>query len=203
MKNRHYIPTTIHIEVGSVTYTATADAAGNQQWAWDFGNGRSASEQDPAAVQYLTAGNYSVRTILSQDGCSDTTFTALLVNPRPVINLQPQQPAICLGNSVQLNAEGGNVYAWTPSTGLSSTSASSPVASPQFSTNYFVTVTNVFGCVNTDSTYVTVARPFTITVPADTFLCRGFSVQLPVTGAHSYSWILGDGLNSTTSASGT
>ncbi|KIC94090.1 hypothetical protein OI18_13895 [Flavihumibacter solisilvae] len=186
-------------ESGSVIYTATADATGDQQWAWDFGNGSVSSLQDPAAVQYLVAGLYSVRTILSQNGCSDTAFTALQVNPRPVTNLQPQQPAICLGNAVQLNAEGGNVYAWTPSTGLSSTSSSNPMASPQFSTNYFVTVTNSFGCVNTDSTFVTVARPFEIAVPADTFLCRGFSVQLPVSGAHSYSWILGEGLSNSTS----
>ncbi len=45
---------------------------------------------------------------------------------------------ICIGESVQLEATGANTYTWTPSTGLSCTQCPNPIASPFFTTTYFV-----------------------------------------------------------------
>jgi gliding motility-associated-like protein len=47
--------------------------------------------------------------------------------------------SICLGNSTQLQATGANSYTWAPTTGLSCTNCSNPVASPSVTTTYFVT----------------------------------------------------------------
>ncbi|MCB0514577.1 MAG: Ig-like domain-containing protein [Chitinophagales bacterium] len=45
-------------------------------------------------------------------------------------------------DSLQLNASGGNVFAWTPANGLSNTSVANPLAFPDSSTWYFVEVIN-------------------------------------------------------------
>jgi gliding motility-associated-like protein len=185
---------------GEAIFTATADDTGTLEWKWDFGNGMSSTSQNPAAVQYSSAGNVNVVTILKSNGCADTAYTALTVNPKPVINLQPKNPVICLDNSIQLTAGGGNVYTWTQAPGISNTSISNPFVSPEYSSTYSVEVTNEFGCINQDSTLVKVARPFQLEIAADTFLCRGLSVQLPVKGAATYNWISGEALSSTTSA---
>lgn len=62
---------------------------------------------------------------------------------------------ICAGASAQLTASGGGTYAWSPSTGLSSTSIANPVASPASTTTYTVTVTGTCGN-DTDTVVVTV-----------------------------------------------
>ncbi len=81
---------------------------------------------------------------------------------------------ICIGESVQLEATGANSYAWTPSTGLSCTQCPSPVASPLFTTTYFV-----IGDDNSvDSVKITVSpNPVLISVdganPTDCGLANG------------------------------
>ncbi|HFA47922.1 MAG TPA: gliding motility-associated C-terminal domain-containing protein [Bacteroidetes bacterium] len=45
---------------------------------------------------------------------------------------------ICIGESVQLMATGANSYVWSPGGGLSCTDCPDPVASPFFTTTYFV-----------------------------------------------------------------
>ncbi len=45
---------------------------------------------------------------------------------------------ICIGESTQLEATGATSYTWIPSTGLSCTQCPNPIASPIFTTTYFV-----------------------------------------------------------------
>ncbi len=179
-------------------YGTATDAGGGTSWSWDFKNGNKAVLQNPAAEIFTDSGTYNIQLTVSNDGCNDTAYSALIVHPTPVVNLQPQQAVVCLGKSVQLRAGGGNMYAWTPASGLDDDASASPVASPSLSTVYTVHVTNGFGCQNADSSTVIVAAPFTIRVPADTFVCMGSSVQLYAGSADSYNWI-----NTTTGLSNT
>ena len=61
---------------------------------------------------------------------------------------------ICSGNSVQLIASGGKVYAWSPSNTLNNANISDPVASPTVSTLYTVTISD--SVCFTDTGYVNV-----------------------------------------------
>lgn len=67
--------------------------------------------------------------------------------------------SICAGDSVQLNVygSGGNSYTWTPITGLSNATIANPMASPIVTTTYYVSVTNVAGCVDLDSVMVSIS----------------------------------------------
>ena len=50
---------------------------------------------------------------------------------------------ICNGNSVQLNFPNINAtYAWSPSTGLSNSNISNPIASPEVTTTYYLNITD-------------------------------------------------------------
>ena len=60
------------------------------------------------------------------------------------------------GKSVQLFAQGGATYEWSPAEGLSDPSSASPFASPLRTTTYTVTVTTAEGCVDTEQVTVTV-----------------------------------------------
>jgi gliding motility-associated-like protein len=67
-----------------------------------------------------------------------------------------QNVTISKGYSANLNLNGSNIvkYAWSPSTGLSATNISNPIANPTQTTTYTVRVTNAQG-VSTD-VYITV-----------------------------------------------
>lgn len=69
-------------------------------------------------------------------------------------NVSSSQLETCLLDSVQLNANGGVTYQWTPVVGLSNPNISNPKASPASTTDYKVVITDVDGCV--DSAFVKV-----------------------------------------------
>ena len=84
-------------------------------------------------------------------GCAPITDNVTVtVNPLPSANAGPDD-TIQMGGSVQLTGTGGVQYFWTPSTGLSNANLFDPVASPDTSTVYVLTVTNLFGCQSTDT----------------------------------------------------
>jgi hypothetical protein len=68
--------------------------------------------------------------------------------------------SICPGDTIQLIAEGGAHYAWTPGNTLNNNSIQNPRAFPSFTTNYTVTVTDTNNCTNTDQVTVLVHHPY-------------------------------------------
>ncbi len=58
--------------------------------------------------------------------------------------------------SAQLNALGGTNYSWSPTTGLNNPNIPDPIADPEESTFYTVTVTDNNGCSTTDDVYIEV-----------------------------------------------
>lgn len=166
------------------------------EWAWNFNNGNISNTQNPGSQIFNTAATYDVQLVVKYNGCYDTVISKLVVHPNPVTSVSSSKGLLCLGETVQLNATGGEDYLWKPATGLNNAAIGSPLASPVQTTKYIVEVTNSFGCTKQDSILLTVAQPFSITMAKDTFVCKGSGVQLLVNGASSYQWInTVDGLN--------
>ena len=59
-------------------------------------------------------------------------------------------------DTIQLDASGGIGYAWSPSYGLSDPNVNNPLAFPEVSTIYQLTVENAEGCFDYDSLYILV-----------------------------------------------
>lgn len=78
---------------------------------------------------------------------------------------------------------------WTPSTGLSSDTILTPVASPTTTTDYVLTANFSNGCTTHDTVQITVGNfPYTLGVSPDT-ICPRDSAQLFFNGSGvSYSW---------------
>jgi gliding motility-associated-like protein len=84
-------------------------------------------------------------------GCAPVSDqVTVTVNPLPNAEAGPDD-TIQIGGSVQLTGTGGVQYTWAPAAGLSNAAIFNPVASPDSSTVYVLTVTNVYGCQNTDT----------------------------------------------------
>ncbi|HTI08625.1 MAG TPA: PKD domain-containing protein, partial [Puia sp.] len=134
----------------------TPDLIDTVNWAWNFGNGQTSSDQNPQ-VTYPQAGPYTVslRTFVSF-GCSDTISQPLTINPLPVIK-GPKEITTPVGLPVTIPFTYSSdviSYAWSPETNLSCTDCPNPVASPIFNTLYRITVTDSNSCVSSDSILV-------------------------------------------------
>ncbi len=107
----------------------------------------SATSQD---LTGLSSGNYSV-SVKDANGCVASTIAT--VTNTPVNVSAGSQKEICSGGSAQLQATGADLYFWSPSTGLSSTVESNPVASPSVTTSYTVTGYIASGELVTNGTF--------------------------------------------------
>jgi gliding motility-associated-like protein len=126
-------------------------------------------------------------TVFDQKGCWNKDSVKVEVFPLPQITVS-NDTLICAGETVQINASGGQSYQWSPGTGLSCTSCNSPVASPATKTTYTVTVLSVNNCENKDSVSIRVSPLPVIQISNDTSICEGKSISLSASGGVQYSW---------------
>jgi gliding motility-associated-like protein len=108
------------------------------------------------------------------NGCTETrNVTVSVSNVTPT--LTPTQGSICEGGSLPISVASldGTVYTWSPGNGLSCTNCPNPVASPDSTITYTVTVTDGGNCVDSASITVTVNFPPILTMNGDTSLCAG------------------------------
>lgn len=133
-------------------------------WSWSATGSpvvTGGSTNSTYAVQWNTAGVYSVYVTVSLNGCSKKDTFNISVTPAVVVNAGPDK-TICKGGATRIgtNPPPGSptvTYSWYPATGLSSTTDATPIATPTQTTTYTVTVTDVInGCTKTDDVTVIV-----------------------------------------------
>ena len=107
------------------------------------------------------------------------------------------------GGPVQLHATGGTQFTWTPSTGLSNDSISSPTAAPAQTTSYVVTSNLSSNCGNKDTVVVTRVPGFNYSLtPLNDTICLYGAVSFNLSpdttqGPYTYQWSPPTGLNFT------
>jgi len=129
----------------------------------------------------------------AENGCSaDTTFE-VVVHPLPEVVLHASDTAMCLGDTLSLQAEGAHRYVWTPLSGIvvpDADSLGSIQISPAASVTYIVKGTNEWGCSSTASVNIGVTIPQPLSIyPAAAEICAGEQLELRVSGGNgSYFW---------------
>ena len=170
---------------------ATVNASGGTLYAWSGPNGFAANTPSFTFNNILLSqqGKYYV-TVTNQANCSYLDSTSLLVRPSPVATTNFVNVTICAGDSVQLLAQGGTAFQWSPSAGLSAANIYNPKASPATTTLYNVIVSNQFMCRDTATSNVIVnAKPLAFAGP-DKIIFKGQTLQLSgsVNGPGNYVW---------------
>jgi len=70
-----------------------------QTWRWNWGNGQTATVQNPIAP-YTAAGTYPVELeVVSKEGCADNVTKQVTVFPSPVISAMARN--VCIGEAVE------------------------------------------------------------------------------------------------------
>lgn len=160
----------------------TLTALGGTTYLWSTGATSSSIIVNPTSHT-----TYSVQISASGSCGSGSLDTAITVNINPFSSLVIGSPidSICSGDSVALNVSGANTYSWTPSTGLSCTTCSNPIAKPTVSTTYVVTGHDIGGCTSSKSISVIVGTVSTLGVIPNINTCSGTPVTLTANGLSS------------------
>lgn len=167
-------------------------------WKWKFSDNTFANTQNVLGKIFSTAGSYAdTLYAVNSSGCKDTAISYHEVYPKPVIDAGADI-TICQGTAQTLIASGATGgYSWSPSIGLNTTIGNTVSAMPDSATNYTVTGTSSFGCVNIDVVKVDVRHPFTMPPGINATVCEGNGTTFTATGAVYYSWSPSTGLNTT------
>lgn len=120
-------------------------------------------------------------------GCSATDVVDVTVHPRPDVNIQEGNQAVCLGETVTLTATGATNYLWSPANVVNGVAFT-----PTTTGKYSATGTNDEGCSDTASVMVVVNNPPVITEQSgDRTIAIGRDVWFSVTAVGqnlSYVW---------------
>jgi gliding motility-associated-like protein len=194
-----------------------ASSANTTGWAWDFGNGNTATTAGPFTRSYSSATNYTIKlTVTSNKGCTSTTTSKqLTVDPLPVADFQ-LPGSICLNNGSgqaqftnksKISTNGALTYAWDFGDGSTPSSAINPTHTYNSAGPFSVSlvVTSDKGCIDDsiqvlNTFYQKPVAGFSVT--PDT-LCQGtpnsFTDASAASGSTVQSWLwkFGDGTTST------
>jgi gliding motility-associated-like protein len=127
------------------------NATGGSLYVWTPSLGLSCTDcPNPIATpasetEYFVSGT-------TNHGCSNIDSVTVKVK-YPFSMSNAPGDTLCVGSSYRLSASGAYSYQWSPATGLSSTTAANPVASPQITTSYRVIGTDDRNCF-TDTAYI-------------------------------------------------
>ena len=141
-------------------------------------------------------------TVTDEIACDYIDSVDVAIRPTPTFNLDPSFK-VCKGDSVRLQASGGDLYSWTPAFGLSDAHIADPIAFLDDTTEYTVTITEK-SCNLTEvlSTRVNVLElPPVFADKANDIDCSNPSAQLSGGGAFAYLWSPSGSLSDTTSIS--
>ena len=171
------------------TYVQVTGGTAPYSYLWS--NGATTS-----TITTIAAGDYSVA-VSDSRGCQ--SIANVTVNQAVALSLTMSGVNInCQGvasGSASVAVTGGNpAYAYSWSNGRTTANITNLLPG-----KYFVTVTDAFGCANSDSillTYLHPAPQVSITANGPTTICQGDSVRLTASIANSYVWNNGAVTNS-------
>jgi gliding motility-associated-like protein len=122
------------------------------QWQW---NDAATQTNNPATN--LCDGDYAV-TITDANQCVIYDTVTIIDSSIYIIpNAWIAKDTIYEGQSVQIHSNYYGInyhYSWTPSTGLNNSNIYNPTASPNYTTTYYLTITDQYGCVWFDSIFI-------------------------------------------------
>ena len=187
----------VEVEVSAVDATVSNDTTlclgqsaeffvtGGVSYDWspaDFLSNASSANPVSAPTESI---DYTVE-VTNEHGCTSLETVSVIVfdNVPGGQNYAPLN--VCEGEEVQLIAEPGNAWSWSPPNDLNSPVVQSPVAAPFDTTQYVVQITNSCG-VGFDTVWVNVIHP-ALQVFGGGSICLGDTISAWATGAVTYTW---------------
>lgn len=172
---------------------AQLNATGNGAYNWSPAGSLTATDIQNPVASPLSTTTYIV-SVTDIEGCSSQDSIIVTVHNKPFADAG-SDTLVCSGDSIRLHAREGQYYQWMPQDFLSDARSPEPVCKPLHNIIYTLTVTDPFGCINTDSVQIFLKNPLDIQASPGATVCEGGVVQLYATGGNSYIWSPKEGLD--------
>ena len=177
-------------------FSVVSSLGSTYAWTISGGNILSGNSTNQISANWTGSGNDTINVQETNSyGCiGNSVSIPIIVNALP--NIQAgNDPIICEGKSTQLNATGGIIYSWSPSTALDNTNIYNPIANPTSTITYYLLGIDANGCKNIDSVLVKVNPLPPAYAGLDTAICIGSSTVLVASGGVNYVWSPGASLS--------
>ncbi|RFM33980.1 T9SS type B sorting domain-containing protein [Chitinophaga silvisoli] len=184
----------------TIQLSGVSDIPASYSWSPVAGL-NNAGISNPTASPATTT-NYVV-TASTIYGCRTSKTIHINVTPTPVFKVTPDSPAVCIGQSVIMNADGGDEYAWLSSRDSLLTTATALNISPLHDTTFKVYIAD-YTCKIADTLVVPVIvydTPTTTIAKSGDIDCANASISLKATGGVYYTWETAPGITNTHTAS--
>lgn len=183
--------------LGGIGYIGHKAASTNSAWSFNW----TSPASNVGNITFYSGVNKSNNNLNS---LGDSIFhQTYVISAAPVVLTvnAGNDATICPGTSTQLqvtaSVTSGTTYAWSPTTNLTCTTCSNPIASPTSTTTYIVTATNG-AQTDIDTVVVSVLSSITPAINATSnSICPGSNVTLSSSGYTSYTWSNGSTSSST------
>lgn len=155
--------------------------SGSMVYQWDFGDLNNSTLASPMHT-YAADGNYQVELVAENNGCFDTLVQTIAIDSLPYLSLGGAI-ATCDSQYVLDAGNPGSVYLWSNSSTAQSLTAT-------YNGDFWVAVTNVAGCSNSDTVAIVLNDIVQPQLGADSTFCNSAPLNAGYPGA-SYLWNTG------------
>ncbi|MBN2745787.1 MAG: gliding motility-associated C-terminal domain-containing protein [Bacteroidales bacterium] len=150
-------------------------------YQWSTGDSTSSIVVNP-----MVSTTYTVR-VEDTIGCFVDTNTVAYVYPNPIASVSPDVE-ICAGETATLTASGGVDFQWS-----NGGTTSQIQVTPQQTTTYVVTVSDLNNCFDTDTGLVILLpTPIAEIISSDDTVCKGSPATLTASQGDVYLWSTGE-----------
>ncbi len=127
---------------------------------------------------------------VAPNGCSGSDSIIIDVHPPRTMGVDPPNYSLCMGDSLQLQASGGDLYTWAPSSSISQGSGPVVTVFPTHDETFYVTIMDTT-CGDTQTVAVDIfieVAPELVVTKSNDINCEEGSAQLAAIGAYKYTW---------------
>ena len=162
---------------------------GNAFWSKLSGDGNvifSPENTDPKALVTVDQyGSYEFEWTVENIACTSTDQITVVFHELPIV-WAGQDTTICKGSEIQLRGQGDGFFYWTPDSAVSDSSVAEPFTTPDSSTIFKLTLTDQFGCQNSDEVEIIVRDSTIAHAGPDQVLEYAFNTSLSAYLDHEY-----------------
>lgn len=158
-------------------------------FSWSPSEGLSSTTGKEPLATPLTNTTYSLTASVGK--CTARDAQSIKVVPYPAAQTG-DDATICFGKTVQLNSDISAAYfKWSPANSLVNANTLTPVAGPEATTAYILTVTDTLGCPKpvSDTVVVNVIPKVAAFAGNDTIAVINQPLQLSASGGSNYEWL--------------
>ena len=169
--------------------TLTTSATGAESFVWSPAFGLNTSEGNIVSATPTDSTTYTV-TATMPNGCTLSKSISIPVKKSGMtLNILPENPAVCQGESLLLTAVNGQKHYWSSIENDFSKAGTSISITPRKTGKYLLVASDSLNCSMKKEIQVTVFRQPRLSLdPPDALLCKGQQKMIEATGAGTYSW---------------